>query len=379
MGKGGENYLIKLGVHMSIAGGYYRAVELARTAGCDCVQLFTKNNNQWRAKPIEASEASRFRETLSELEITDPLSHTSYLINLAAPDAALRRQSIDAMVVELQRAEQLGIPFVVVHPGSFTSSDESTGLKAIAASLDEVHRQTGKISARVLLENTAGQGSNLGWRFEQLAEIISRCAFGQRLGVCIDTCHTHAAGYPLSPAAEFERTVDEFDRVVGTSRVHAIHLNDSKTPFGSRKDRHEHIGRGTIGLAGFWLLLHETRLNAIPMYLETPKEVIDGEEMDVTNLKTLRRLAKSKRMPRLGPIFQATPEKATRAAKRKPARRRSNAWPACWRARLLDHDGRWRDQFGHFFVHLSQTGDELQVVHRPLGVAHAMSNGVNLA
>ncbi len=279
-----------LGAHMSIAGGYYRAIELARAVQCDCVQVFTKNNNQWKAKPITDDEATRFRNTLRELRIDAPLSHTSYLINVASPDPNLVRQSIDAMVVELQRAGQLGIPFVVLHPGSFTTSTEAQGLATVVRSLNEVFQQTPELSTVCLLENTAGQGSNLGWRFEHLAEIQSQCQYPERLGVCIDTCHTFAAGYPLSAPNDYQATMKTFDDVVGLDRVKAIHLNDSKMPFGSRRDRHEHIGRGSLGLQAFQNLLNDSRWSNVPMYLETEKGTENGEELDAINLRVLRSL-----------------------------------------------------------------------------------------
>jgi deoxyribonuclease-4 len=280
----------QLGAHMSIAGGYYRAVEAAAAVQCDCVQLFTKNNNQWKGKPITDDDAKQFQDALIEHHISAPLSHSSYLINLASPDSILRNQSIDAMVVELQRADKLGIPFVVLHPGSFTTSTEQQGLVTVARSLDEVFRQTGSLLTRCLLENTAGQGSNLGWRFEHLTEIMASCNFPDRLGICIDTCHTFAAGYPLTKPAEYDQTIRELDQAVGLKSVKAIHLNDSKMPLGSRKDRHEHIGRGELGLSAFRNVLNDPRMEAIPMYLETEKGTENGEDLDAMNLRTLRSL-----------------------------------------------------------------------------------------
>ncbi len=279
-----------LGAHMSIAGGYYRAVERARQCQCDCVQLFTKNNNQWRAKPISDDDAALFQSALSELRVTHPLSHSSYLINLASPDDALRKKSIDAFVVELLRAGQLGIPYVVLHPGSFTTSSEEAGLRKVVDSLDEVHRQTCGIATQCLLENTAGQGSNLGWRFEQLAAILNGVTHSDRLGVCLDTCHTVAAGYPLSPRRKYNETLRRFEELIGAERIKAIHLNDSKRPLGSRLDRHEHIGRGHVGLEAFQLLVNDRRFCNTPMYLETPKGTHKGQEWDVVNLRTLRSL-----------------------------------------------------------------------------------------
>jgi len=279
-----------LGAHMSIAGGYYKAVEAAKAAGCDCVQIFSKNNNQWRAKPISDEESGRFRQALDELGIAHPLVHDSYLINLASPDSALWKRSIDAMVVEMRRAERLGIPYVVAHPGAFVSSSEEAGLARIAAALDEVHRQTPDIAARCLLETTAGQGTNLGWRFEQLAAILDRLKDPDCVGICLDTCHLFAAGYALAPRKEYLATIRELDRAVGLKRVKAIHLNDSKREIGSRVDRHEHIGQGHLGLEPFRLLLNDRRFRRVPMYLETPKGERDGKNWDQINLRTLRKL-----------------------------------------------------------------------------------------
>ena len=279
-----------LGAHMSIAGGYYRAVEIAHAAGCDCVQLFTKNNNQWRAKEIDDERAAKFKSALAQLGIRHPISHDSYLINLAAPDDALWKRSVDAFVVELQRAERLGIPYVVMHPGAFTTSSEEAGLRRVVQALDEVHAQTRGLSARCLLETTAGQGSCLGWRFEHLATIIDGVRDPQRLGVCVDTCHIFAAGYPLADPRDYRATMSQLDRIVGLSLVKAFHLNDSVKGLGSRVDRHAHIGEGALGLEPFRHLMNDPRFASVPMYLETPKGSRDGEDLDVINLRTLRGL-----------------------------------------------------------------------------------------
>lgn len=279
-----------LGAHESIAGGYYKSVEIAARVGCQCVQLFTKNNNQWRAKDIAADEVAAFQEALARLGITHPISHDSYLINLAAPDDELWQKSIAAFVVELQRADQLGIPYVVTHPGSFTSTSEAVGLQRIVAALDIVHKQTEGVKAQCLLENTAGQGSNLGNRFEHLAAIIAGVKHPERLGVCIDTCHTYAAGYPLAERSQYDDTFGELERIVGLDRVRAFHLNDSKKELGSRVDRHEHIGEGHVGIDAFRHLMNDPRFRNIPMYLETPKGERDGEDLDTINLRTLREL-----------------------------------------------------------------------------------------
>jgi deoxyribonuclease-4 len=283
--------MVILGAHMSIAGGYYKAVERASEAGCDCVQVFTKNNNQWRAKEITDDDVAKFRHALDECEISHSLSHASYLINLASPDRALWTKSRDAMVVELHRAEQLGIPFVVLHPGSFTTSSEAQGIEQIALALNEIHQQTSDIGARCLLENTAGQGTNLGWRFEQLGAILSGVSEQDRIGVCLDTCHLFAAGYPLTTRDEFSATCLEFDRLVGLDRIQAFHLNDSKRELGSRVDRHENLGEGCLGLEPFRHLVNDDRFRRVPMYLETPKgKNPAGDDWDQVNLAALRAL-----------------------------------------------------------------------------------------
>lgn len=282
-----------LGAHQSIAGGYYRAAELARQVGCDCVQLFSKNNNQWRAKELTDEDATRFQAALREAKLVHPLVHDSYLINLAAPDEALWRRSVEAYVIELRRAGSLGIPYVVTHPGSFTTSSEEAGLARIIQALNEVHGQTRGLAVKTLLENTAGQGSNLGWQFEQLATILDGVKDPDRLGVCIDTCHVFAAGYPLSTTKDYKATMRKLDTIVGLKLINAFHLNDSKRELGSRVDRHEHIGQGKIGTDAFRMLLNDPRFQKTPMYLETPKEE-DGYnqclKLDQMNLATLRRL-----------------------------------------------------------------------------------------
>ena len=279
-----------LGAHMSIAGGYYRAVERARECGCDCVQLFTKNNNQWRAKVLTAEDVAAFRAALKQHGIANPIAHDSYLINLASPDDVLWKKSIDSFVQELLRAKALGLAYLVTHPGAFTCSSEDAGLARVVAALDEAHAQTPRLKVRTLLETIAGQGSCLGWRFEHLAAIMDRVKNPQRLGVCVDTCHVFAAGYGLSTPKEYRATIKALRQTVGLDQVKAFHVNDSKSPRGSRVDRHAHIGAGQIGLEGFRLLVNDRRFRNTPMYLETRKQQIDGEEMDVVNLRTLRSL-----------------------------------------------------------------------------------------
>jgi len=279
-----------LGAHNSIAGGYYKAADKAAELGMDTVQLFTKNNNQWRGKPLTDEDVRLFREALERTGVRYPCAHDSYLINLASPDDALWRKSIDAFIDELRRAEALGLDGVVMQPGSYVDSSEDAGLARVVKALDLVCAQTKGVRTGVWLEATAGQGTNLGHRFEQLAYILEHSAGGNRMGVCIDTCHIFAAGYPLHTPEEYETTFREFDAVIGLDRVRAFHLNDSKKGLGSRVDRHEHIGEGQIGLEPFRRLLNDPRFAHLPMYLETKKEKRDGEEMDAVNLRRLREL-----------------------------------------------------------------------------------------
>jgi len=275
---------------MSIAGGYHKAVEAAAQLEMETVQIFTKNNNQWKAKPISGEEAERFRDALNQSGIAHPLAHDSYLINLASPDRSLWGRSVTAFVEELRRAKRLGIPFVVTHPGAFTTSTEARGLRRVVRAIDEIHSRSEGLAARCLLETTAGQGTALGWRFEHLAEIIENVAEPERLGVCFDTCHVFAAGYPMGTPEDYRATIRQFNRTVGVKRIKAFHLNDSLRPLGSRVDRHAHIGRGWMGLEPFRHLLADRRFRRVPMYLETPKGEEDGEDLDTINLRTLRGL-----------------------------------------------------------------------------------------
>lgn len=278
---------------MSIAGGYYKAVEAADELGMETVQVFTKNNNQWKGKEITKEDVEKFQGSLKRGKVKHTLSHASYLINLASPDEALWKKSVEAMAEELRRAEWLGIPWVVVHPGAYTSSSEEAGLCRIAKALDEVHRQTsGK--AGCLLETTAGQGTTLGWKFEHLAEILSQVQQPDRLGVCVDTCHIFAAGYPLEKKKDYRHTMNQLIELVGVDFIQAFHLNDSLKPLGSRVDRHAHIGHGCLGLEPFRHLLNDADFRHVPMYLETEKSQLNGVEWDAINLKTLRNLVKTK-------------------------------------------------------------------------------------
>jgi deoxyribonuclease-4 len=282
--------MLTLGAHMSIAGGYYKAVEEAAKCRMATCQIFTKNNNQWRAKEISDDDVRLFQDALKQHGIGQPTSHASYLINLGSPVDELWQKSIEGMVVELERAAKLGVTGVVMHPGAGVTLCEADGVARVAAAIDEIHRRLPECSSQILLENTAGQGTCLGWKFEHLADIIAATAQPERLGVCFDTCHAFAAGYAITDPADYKKTWKTFDKLVGIERIKAFHLNDSKKDFGSRVDRHDHIGRGKIGLEAFRNLLNDKRFRHVPMYLETAKEEENGESLDMINLRTLRSL-----------------------------------------------------------------------------------------
>jgi len=276
------------GAHMSVAGGLHNAVAASVVLGCETVQIFTKNANQWAGKPLRDEESRAFRRAVGEAGLRLPTAHDSYLINLAAPDDTLYRKSIDALVEEMCRAEALGLSYLVAHPGAHTGSGENAGIARIAAALEEVHTRCVGFAVRLLLENTAGQGSSLGYRFEHLAAILGGVKNADWLGVCLDTCHAFAAGYPLASAEDYAATFDAFDAAVGLARLKLIHVNDSLKPLGSRVDRHAHIGRGEIGIDAFRRLVTDPRFAALPMVLETPKEDEDDNAMDPVNLAVLR-------------------------------------------------------------------------------------------
>jgi deoxyribonuclease-4 len=253
-------------------------------------KLLTKNSNQWSAKKFTDDEVTLFRQTLRQTRLRLPMAHDSYLINLASPDETLYRRSIEAFVIELQRAEQLGLCYLVTHPGAHIDSGEEAGLARIVQALDEVHARCPNFRAQILLETTAGQGSCLGHRFEHLAQIFASVKNPERLGVCLDTCHVFAAGYPLAPEADYRATMRTFDKIIGLRWLRVFHLNDSLKPFGSRVDRHAHIGRGHLGLEPFRLLVNDRRFRGRPMVLETPKEEGEEGDMDAINLGVLRGL-----------------------------------------------------------------------------------------
>ena len=284
------------GAHMSAAGGLPRAVERAVVHGCDALQVFTKNAIQWRGRPLATGEVREFRARLRAARIRPVVSHASYLINLATADPVLRRQSMEAMADEIDRAEALGLRVVVLHPGCSTSGRPERGLELVADALVDLLRDRPRGRAMVLLEQTAGQGTALGATFEQLAAIIDRTRRDQRVGVCLDTCHLLAAGYDLTSDSGYQETFDRFARIVGFERLRVVHVNDSQRPLGSRVDRHAHIGQGYLGVESFRRLVNDPRLAGIPLVLETPKSPgkatgpILRDPLDVQNLTLLRSL-----------------------------------------------------------------------------------------
>jgi len=278
-----------LGAHMSIRGGVSMAIERARSIHCTAMQMFVKNNMQWFARPLRREEIRAFLDHVQRGELLSIFAHANYLINLAATNPRFHANSIRAFSEELTRANQLQLPFLVVHPGAHLGAGEEAGLEKIVKSIDRVLAGLPKIKTRIALETTAGQGSCLGSKFEHLAYIIRRVREPERLCVCLDTAHIFAAGYDISGDSSLRKTFREFDRLMGRDRLVAIHLNDSKMACGSRVDRHEHIGKGRIGLDAFRLIMRNRHFHRLPKVLETPK----GKDLreDVMNLKTLRALA----------------------------------------------------------------------------------------
>ncbi len=304
------------GSHLSIAGGLERALEAAGELRCDCVQIFTRNQRQWRNPPIAPDEVARWKAGLAALSWDRPgpprvVSHNSYLVNLASPEAGNRGRSIMAHRAELERCEALGIERCVIHPGAHLgtppakgphdfdrpqSPDERAGLARIAAALDRVHRDLPGYRVKTLLETTVGSGTNLGFDFRHLASIREAVAEPDRVGFCFDTCHVTAAGWDMSSPAKAAKVLKHFDEVCGLEHLLAFHLNDSQGAVGSRLDRHAHIGLGTCGMACFRAICREARFASIPKILETPKEGdADQEPWDVVNLRRLRGLCRAPR------------------------------------------------------------------------------------
>jgi deoxyribonuclease-4 len=279
---------LAFGAHVSVSGGVDKAFARGEQFSMDAIQVFTKSERQWKAKPLADDVVERWFAEQERTGIDRIVTHASYLINLASPKDDLREKSMLSFQEELERCDTLGIPSLVIHPGSHVGSGEEAGLAAVAASLNAIHDRVPDVRCQTLLETTAGQGTNLGRRFEELAEIIDQVEAKDRVMVCLDTCHIFAAGYDFRTEAGYADVMGEFDEVIGLDRLKAIHLNDSKFPFGSNRDRHEHIGEGEIGLEGFRHLVNDERLAGIPALLETEKG--DDNVEDGRNLATLRGL-----------------------------------------------------------------------------------------
>lgn len=284
----------RLGAHMSIAGGVAGALLRGRQTGCDTIQIFTKNNNQWRATPLSDREIRSYREHRETTGIRPVVAHDGYLINPASPQRDLYERSLEALRIEVERAATLEIPALIIHPGAHLGAGEADGIKRVVEALDTIFEGAKVFPVTICLETTAGQGSSLGYRFEHLAAIREGTREKERVGVCVDTCHIFAAGYEIRGRKAYERTMRQFDEVIGIEHIKCIHLNDSRRELGSRVDRHAHIGQGQIGLEGFRLLVNDPRLRHIPMILETPKGE-DPVATDRRNLAVLRSLVRGKR------------------------------------------------------------------------------------
>ena len=289
------------GAHLSVAGGLYKAVDSALAMTMDTVQIFTHSPSQWVVKgsgtnwagtALAEADVGAFNSAVTKTKLNVTVAHDSYLINLAAPGDELFEKSIAAFSNEIERAEQLGLTYLVTHPGAHVGSGEEVGLQRVIVALNRVLKQTRGAKVVVLLETTAGQGTTLGWKFEHLQVLLNGVTEPERVQVCLDTCHVFAAGYGIATKPEYEATMEEFDRLIGLDRIKLFHVNDSVKGLGSRVDRHAGLGEGQIGCDAFKLLVNDPRFADRPMILETPKENADGEEMDPVNLGRLRQWQK---------------------------------------------------------------------------------------
>ncbi len=277
-----------LGAHHSIAGGLIQAVFLAKSYRSTALQIFSKNANQWSGKAISDAEARLFREGVTEAGLRFVVSHDSYLINLGSAKEDLFEKSVHAFVDELQRAELLGLSGVVTHPGAHLDSTPEEALLRVVTGLNMAHKRTQGFQVKTLIETTAGQGTSLGWRAEQIGWILDKVDQPERVAVCLDTCHLFASGYGMAPGEELETTISQLDSGFGLKNIKLIHTNDSKKPKGSRVDRHAHIGQGHIGMVHLQAFVMHPKLAHLPLILETPKEKNEaGEEMDEVNLRLI--------------------------------------------------------------------------------------------
>jgi len=281
---------LKIGCHVSIAGGIDNSIVRAEELGCSTMQIFSKNASTWREKILKKDEVERFRKNLKNSNINPVFIHTSYLINLASPSDELYFKSINAFIEEMKRADLLlPVPYLIIHPGAHTGAGEEYGIQRIIRALNIILEKSADLGLKtmILLEDTAGSGTHLGYTFRQLKRMIEGAKDTKRIGMCFDTCHAYAAGYDLSHQEGIEQTLEEIDKYVGLERLKVIHINDSKFPLGSRKDRHMHIGKGYIGLEGFRVLVNHKYLKDLPFILETPKH---DEKDDVRNINLVKSL-----------------------------------------------------------------------------------------
>lgn len=284
-----------LGAHVPTAGGAFKAYDYANRWQCTAMQIFTKSPNQWAAKALNEEDMAKFVEAGKASGVKVITAHDSYLINLASPDLTLLKKSQSAFRDELERCEQLGIPFLVTHMGSHMGAGEEAGLKQLAASIDKVHKELRGYRVRILLEATAGQGNHLGYKFEHLAQVLNDVKENERLGVCLDTCHLFAAGYDIRTEPAYKQTMSEFRRAIGFDKLLCFHLNDARVDLGSRRDRHERIGKGKIGKEAFRLIMRDRRLSKVPKIIETPELTQKGPnliEIGLQDLNLLRELAR---------------------------------------------------------------------------------------
>jgi deoxyribonuclease-4 len=280
--------MLLLGAHLSVAGGVDKAFDRAENLDCTSFQIFTKSNRQWKAKPLEPQVIERYHQRQLETDIEPVVCHASYLINIGASDEAVWDKSVNALLIELERCEQLKIPYLVLHPGAHMEQGVETGIARVVEALNLVHQRQPDYAVKIALEITAGQGTVLGSTFQEIAQMLADCQQSERLAVCFDTCHALVAGYEFRTPVSYQTMIDEFDRVIGLDRLKVIHFNDSEKDLGSHVDRHAHIGEGCIGLEPFGYFLNDSRFKKVPFLLETPKDDDPGD--DIRNLEKLRGL-----------------------------------------------------------------------------------------
>jgi deoxyribonuclease-4 len=279
---------MRFGFHISIAGGFTKVVERAKARDCQTIQFFSRNPRGWKYSPLDKKEVEEFRSSIKSTDLSPIFLHMPYLPNIASLNSKFYNRSVDSIAEDLKRADQLGVQYLIIHIGHRLESSEDEAIEAVSRGINQAFEKV-RNSIILLMENTAGQGTEIGYKFEQIKKIIDQVEQNQRMGVCLDTAHSFEAGYDLSKKEGIERTLESFDQMIGLKRLHLLHLNDSKTPLGSRKDRHWHIGEGYIGLEGFRYLIHHPLLQHLPGIMETPRT--DTEE-DLKNMKVIRSLVK---------------------------------------------------------------------------------------